>query len=85
MTAPGGSDTEKAPRTSPPWGTIVAVLAAFVFAAPTLVLPADGPVAPKLGFIAVGAVMLAVAIVLTRREPGASRLTDLEDGDDVTR
>ncbi|MXS76093.1 MULTISPECIES: hypothetical protein [unclassified Microbacterium] len=70
--------------TKRPWGAIVAGLAALVFAAPTSVLPADGPVAPKLSFIVVGAVLLALAIVLTRREPGASGRGDGEDADDLT-
>lgn len=69
----------------PPWGAIVAALAALVFAAPALVLPADGPVATKLVFVAFGAVLLGVAIVLTRREPAAPRPVDGgEEGDDVT-
>ena len=70
-----------APRSAPPWGTIVAVVAAVVFAAPTLFLPADSPVGPKLVFIVVGSALLATAIVLTRREPG---VPDPEDRGDVT-
>ncbi|MFS0792940.1 hypothetical protein [Microbacterium sp. 1P10AE] len=52
-----------------PWGPIVAVISALVFAAPTLLLPADSPVGPKLLFIAIGSVLLVAAIALTRLEP----------------
>ena len=65
------------------WGAIVALAAAFVFAAPTLFLPPDSPVGPKLVFIAVGAVLFVVAVVLTRREPG-SRASHDDARDDVT-
>ncbi|MBN9209952.1 MAG: hypothetical protein J0I95_00350 [Microbacterium sp.] len=71
------------PQQERPWGTILAVVAACVFAAPTLLLPADGPVTAKLGFIVVGAVLLAAAIILTRREPGASGIDDDADEGDV--
>lgn len=72
------------PRQERPWGTILAVVAACIFAAPTLLLPADGPVTAKLGFIVVGAVLLAAAIILTRREPGASGTDDDADEGDVS-
>lgn len=67
-----------------PWGPIVAALAAFVFATPTLFLPADGPVSAKLVFIVAGSVLLAAAIVLTRAEPGARNPEVSESDDDVT-
>jgi len=67
-----------------PWGTIVAVIAAAVFAAPTVLLPADSPVGPKLVFIVVGSVLLATAIALTRSEPGANGSHATEEDDDLS-
>lgn len=67
-----------------PWGPIVAALAALVFAAPTLFLPADSPVSAKLVFIVAGSILLAAAIVLTRAEPGARNPDLSEPDDDIT-
>ncbi len=55
-------------RISTPWGMILATGAAAVFAAPTVVLPADSPVLPKLIFIVCGSVLFAAAVVQTRAE-----------------
>lgn len=66
------------------WGPLVAVVAAIVFAAPTLILPADSPVGPKLIFIAVGAVLLVAAIVLTRLEPPSRADHADEENDEVS-
>lgn len=68
-----------------PWGAIMAVVAAVVFAAPTLLLPADSSVAQKLAFIVAGSVILAAAIVLTRAEPGVREPEMPASEDDVTR
>ncbi|MCC4248541.1 MULTISPECIES: hypothetical protein [Microbacterium] len=64
-----------------PWGAIVSVMAAGVLAAPTLLLPADSPVGPKLVFIVVGSLLFATAVALTRAEPGkrGSRAPDEDD------
>lgn len=67
-----------------PWGPLVAVIAAGVFAAPTLFLPADSPVEPKVIFIVIGSVLLTAAIVLTRREPVSPPSDEPGRGDDVT-
>lgn len=59
-------------RTQRPWGAVLSGVAAVVLATPTLVFPADSPTEPKLGFLAVGAVVLAGAVVRIRAEsPGA--------------
>ncbi|MFG6280730.1 hypothetical protein [Microbacterium sp. 5K110] len=68
-----------------PWGAIMAVVAAVVFAAPTLFLPADSSVGQKLAFIVAGSVILAAAIVLTRAEPGVREPEMPASEDDVTR
>lgn len=71
-------------RRALPWGTIVAVIAAAVFAAPTVLLPTDSPVGPKLVFVVVGSVLLATAIALTRSEPGANVSVATESDDDLS-
>lgn len=67
-----------------PWGAVISMIAAAVFAAPPLVLPADSPVGPKLVFIVVGSVLLATAIVATRAEPGSRGGQPQDAEDDVT-
>lgn len=51
-----------------PWGVILATAAAVIFAAPTVVLPADSPVLPKLIFIVAGLMLFGAAVVQTRAE-----------------
>lgn len=67
-----------------PWGMMVAVIAAAVFAAPAVLLPTDSPVGPKLVFILVGSVLLAAAIALTRSEPGANGSRATVEDDDLS-
>ena len=55
-------------ETRRPYGAIVSAVAALTCAAPTLVLPADSSIAPKLAFAAVGAVLFGIAVVRTRSE-----------------
>lgn len=56
------------PSTSRPWGVVLCAAAALVFAAPTVLLPADSPTGPKLIFVAVGSVVLIFGAIRIRRE-----------------
>jgi peptidoglycan/LPS O-acetylase OafA/YrhL len=67
-----------------PWGPIAAAISALVFAAPTLVLPADSTVGAKLLFIVVGSVLLVAAIAWTRLEPPPRASQGTVPTDDVT-
>ncbi|WP_150952999.1 hypothetical protein [Microbacterium testaceum] len=58
-------------RPSRPTGFAFCVAAAGLLAVPTLLFPADSPTEPKLVLAAVGAGLLASAVVLIRREPAA--------------
>jgi len=66
-----------------PLGVLFSALAAFVFAAPTLFLPADTHVAIKLFFIVTGCLLFAAGILFVRRE-GRAREKRARKVDGVT-
>lgn len=64
---------------SRPIGVVLCVVAAAIFAAPTLFLPADTHVSVKLLFIVAGSLCLALGVFRVRRED-KSRPQRGEDG-----
>lgn len=64
-----------------PIGVVLCVVSALLVAAPTLFFPADSPIEPKLVFAAVGAVVLALAVLRIRREPAAQESSEQTNGD----
>ncbi len=69
-----------------PLGVILCVIAALVFATPTLFLPADAHASTKVVFIVVGSALLAAGVIRVRRE-GVTRAAQDEGEaapDDVT-
>lgn len=53
-------------------GVFLCGIAALVFAAPTLFLAADSPTGPKVAFLVVGTIILALGALRIRREGAAS-------------
>lgn len=65
-----------------PLGAAASCVSALVCAMPTLVFPADSPIAPKLGFLTVGAVFFALGVLRIRAE---GRTPPVDGEGDVTR
>ncbi|PTT15827.1 hypothetical protein DBR36_14025 [Microbacterium sp. HMWF026] len=65
-----------------PLGATASSVSALVCAMPTLVFPADSPIAPKLGFLTVGAVFFALGVLRIRAE---GRTPPVDGEGDVTR
>ncbi|WP_270352136.1 hypothetical protein [Microbacterium testaceum] len=65
-----------------PLGAIASSVSALICAVPTLLFPADSPIAPKLGFLTVGAVFFALGVLRIRAE---GRTPPADGEGDVTR